>query len=143
MTRSAIPSAQQVFVSELSDDAKGNLGLTSKITRAAAAFAVFAFLGAVRQVWMGLRFVAFSGSWTAWHIITCLEIVLAPCWLLVAWMLWKYAKSLEQLRRNGIRFTEAIIEDQAKLWLAMGLVMFLMLVRVALFWGASTTIESP
>jgi hypothetical protein len=32
--------------------------LLTKITRVAAAFAVFAILGAVRQVWMGFRFDA-------------------------------------------------------------------------------------
>ncbi len=127
------PSAKQVVVCELSDDAKGNLGLTSKITRVAAVIAVFMTANELWQIWRASRSGSLSGPFTSWHLLFSLNFLLTPCWLFLAWMLWKYSRSLDLWRRNGIHRTEATIEDQAKLWLAIGLVVFFILLRVIVF----------
>ena len=129
----SVPGTQQALVCELSDDAKGNLGLTSRITRIATVIAVLASLNEGGQIWRAFRSGSLSGRFASWHLLFGLNFLLAPSWLLLAWMLWKYSRSLDLWRRNGIHRTEATIEDQAKLWLAIGLVTFFILLRGLIF----------
>ena len=130
-------STQQVTIGEFSEDTSGNISLTSKIVKIAAVFAAFASLSSFMQVWAAFRFYGFPNGWTTWHTLICLRILYAPCWLLLAWTLWQYGKSLDQLRLNGIRHTETTIEQQAKLWLAIGLLIFALLVGVVVSFGRS------
>ena len=127
------PGTQQVVPYELSDDAKGNLGLTSKITRVAALTAVLASLNEGWQISGAIRSGSLSGPFAPWQLLVGLNFLLTPCWLFLAWMLWKYSWSLDLWRRDGVRQTEATIEDQAKLWLVIGLVMFFILLRWIMF----------
>ncbi len=136
-------SVQQVVVSELSDDAKGNVGLTLKITRIAAVIAALMSLSALMQIWTVFRVGGLQDGWTAWHVLFYMNFVFAPCWLLLAWMLWKYSKSLGQLRLNGIRHIETTLEEQAKSWLAIGLVTFIILMRLAIFLSISASDSVP
>jgi len=124
---------QQVVAYDLSEDAKGNLGLTSKITRVAAVVAVLASLNEGRQILRAIQSGSLSGPFTPWQLLVCVNVLLTPVWLCLAWLLWKYSWSLDLWRRTGIRRTEATIEDQAKLWLVIGLVTFFILLRWIMF----------
>lgn len=127
------PGTPSVVAYELSDDAKGNLALTSTLTRVAAVITVLASLNECRQLWNAIRFGSLSGSLTPWQLLLGLSFLIAPCWLFLAWMLWRYSRSLDLWRRNGVSHTETTIEDQAKLWLVVGLVAFFIVLRGIMF----------
>ena len=78
------PGTQQVVAYEFSDDAKGNLGLTSKITRVAALIAVLASLNEGWHIWRAIRSGSLSGPFTPWQLLVCLNFLLTPCWLFLA-----------------------------------------------------------
>ena len=47
-------------------------------------------------------------------------------------MLWKYSTSLGRMANGGIAEVEKAMEQQAKAWLALGLLMFVMLIGLAI-----------
>lgn len=131
------------IVTDLTEDAKGNIGLTSKIVRIAAIFSSIASLTAVMQIWATFRYYGLPNGWTPWHTLISLRILNSPCWLLLAWMLWRYGKSLDQLQANGIRDLETTIEQQAKLWLAIALLILVAVLNAAVIFGSSAAAIAP
>ena len=123
--------------SGLSDDARGNIGLTTNIIKVASILAGLVSLVPVLQVWFSFRWYGLPNGWTWWHTLICYRLAYTPCWWLLASMMWKYAKSLNRLAKGGTQEIEDVIEQQTKMWLAGGLLAFVMLIGVALAYGVS------
>jgi len=124
----------------LSPECCGNLTLTSKIVRIASVVFGIGSLVSILQIWAAFRFYGFPDGWTLWHTLIAYRIVYTPCWLLLAWMLWKYATCLNTMADKGVVEVEPTMEQQAKVWLAFGLLLFVMLIGLAIgFSGALST----
>jgi hypothetical protein len=117
---------------DLSDDTRGNLGLTANIIKFATVLAALLSVVPVIQVYLSFRFFELPIGWTWWHTLICYRLAYTPCWLLLAWMMWRYASSLNRLAINGTEELEKVIEQQAKMWLAAALLGFVMILGVAL-----------
>jgi hypothetical protein len=89
------------------------------------------------QVWLSFRFYGLPDGWTWWHTLLIYRLAYTPCWLLLATMMWSFAQSLRGLAKHGCDNIELVIERQAKMWLAAGLLAFVMLTGVALAYVAS------
>ncbi|MFO0911882.1 MAG: hypothetical protein U0795_02910 [Pirellulales bacterium] len=74
------------------------------------------------------------------HTVTCLRLVFTPCLLLLTWILWRYAKSLDRLSVNGPSDAEYNIECLTKLWLSIGLFIFVQLLLLAFAFGWSMSL---
>lgn len=118
---------------DLSEDCRGNLGLTSSIIRLLAVVACVVALFLVFGIWSTFQLSGGLQFWTPWdQFVVCTRLVFIPCWALLAWMMWKYATCLDRLRKAGVGEVEAAAEQQAKLWLAIGLLAFLILMNMAI-----------
>ena len=129
--------APPVALMEFTDDAKENLGLTSRVVKITACISALASLAPIMQLWALFKLYGLPEGWTATHTVTCLRLVFTPCLLLATWMLWRYANSLNRLRDNGIADTEHNIERLTKVWLSIGLLLFVQLLALAAAFGLS------
>ena len=141
VTEDALDSPQDkthsVVVSELGEDSRGNLKLTATSVRIAAVFAFLASIGCVLQIWAMTKFYGWSESWNIGSSTIIVRAIAAPCWLILSFMLWQYSKSLIQMAKEGIRHSEYTIESQTKVWLAVGLILFVFLLSIIFASGSS------
>ena len=128
-TRTGVDKAtpDQQIVNDLSADCRGNLQLTSRIAKVASVAAALVSLAILLSVGFTFRLYGLPDGWIWWTYF-CYRIIYTPCWLLLAWMMWKYAGCLDRLAENGVREVEATVEQQAKMWLAVGLLVFVVLI---------------
>lgn len=133
----AVAHRAGVSVPDFSEDTRGNLGLISRVIKAAAVFAAIASTIGVLQIWAMIQITRGTSAWTTMHTLACLRLVFTPCFLLLAWMMWRYARCLDDARVNGISEIEATIEQQTKMWLSVGLLIFLMMAQYVAVFAAS------
>jgi uncharacterized membrane protein len=136
-------SGESNEINDLSPDCRGNLTLTSKIIRFASVVFGIGSVASIIQVWSAFRLYGFPDGWTWWHTLIVYRVVYAPCWLLLAWMLWRYAKSLDQMAIRGAVEIENAMEQQAKMWLAVGLLLFVMLIGLAITFSGALSTQIP
>lgn len=125
-----LPDSRALPPNELSSETAANLSLTSRLMKIAAVVFVFASLVPVVQLIAGFRMYGFPKGWTWWHTTVVYRTIYCPCWLLLAWTLWKYAGCLGGMSRDGMYHFEDSTKRQAKFWLAVALMLFVVLAGV-------------
>lgn len=113
-----------IFVQELSNDTKENIGLIFNIVKVLSVLSALAALFITWQTGMTFYYLGFVDGWTPFHSINVVRFLLVPCLFLLALTLWRYSESLDNLRTDGISKAEATFEYQTKLWLAIALLVF-------------------
>jgi hypothetical protein len=126
------PDSQLTPPEALSSDCRENLTLTVRILRIASVLMGLGAIGAILQIWAAFHALGFPSGWTWWHTLIAYRIVYTPACLLLAWMLWKYTTALQKMSLHGATELEAAMEQQAKTSLALGLVIFVMLLGMAI-----------
>lgn len=123
----------QEAIRDLSTESRGNLTLTAKLIRIASVVCVIGSLIPVLQVVAYVNFYGVPKRWTWLDVTVGFRILYSPCLLLVAWTLWSYASALVKMASRGILEIEKSIEQQAKAWLALGLLGFVWMLGFALY----------
>ena len=130
---------ESVEIEVLSSECRRNLSLTSKIVRFASVVFGIGSVVLIILVWDAFRTFGNPGRWGQWIalLVTC-RVAYASCGLLLTWMLWKYAKSLDRMAIRGTVEIENVMERQTRMWLAVGLLLFVMLIHLAMTLWTST-----
>ena len=124
------------------DDWRGNLRLTSNIMRIVSIIAALGGLASLLQITVGFRIHGTLNGWTWWHTLLVYRAVYIPCWLFVAFSLWRYSRTLGEFAKGNLSLA-MMIEKQAKTWLAVALLVGVMLMGVAMSFGGSLSAAVP
>ncbi len=129
----------------LSEDTRGNIGLTVNIIKFASVLAALMSLVPIGQAWFSFRYYGVPDRMDMVAHVDLSTGCLLALLVAAATMMWKYATSLRGLAKNGPDDIEHVVERQAKMWLAGGLLVFVMLIGVALAYVASfgSSMSSP
>lgn len=126
-----------IFVQELSTETKENIGLIFNIVKVLSVLSALAALLITWQTGMTFYYLGFVDGWTPFHSINVVRFLLVPCFFLLAVTLWRYSESLDNLRTDGITKFEATLEYQTRLWLAIALFVFVILLVMFVSMGAT------